>query len=337
MFSVGSLLILGEQNSGKTYLSQYIAGKYFNKRKIFQINPPNSGSIDISVFGETIKSAINTEEALKEGNKLKTLKDLEKDSVFIINDLELWWERCNDGAKVIEKISELINKYGCKFFFIVNTNIHSFRYMNKITPLSNSFQKILECDPFNAEELKDIILFRHKSTGIKYRLNNRREDDVSGWRQARLFSKHFNYSKGNVGVALNSWVNSIKIVSMSDKSEDLSISKGTGVVHIVEPKTPNLSRLKYMNPDWMIMVVQFILHKRLTLSKLVRITSMNAKQIESQLDNLIRADVIVIRTAGNPKLKDEKVEEEIKPESVYELNVFIRPFIVNDLVERGVL
>jgi len=337
MFSVGGLLILGEQNSGKTYLSQYISGRYFNKKKIIQINAPDSGSIDINVFGNAVKRAINTEEALTDGANLKSLKDVEKDSVFIFNDLELWWERSNEGAKVVEQIADIINKYGGKFFFIVNANIHSFRYINKIIPFSNSFQKMLDCEPFNAEELKDIILFRHKSTGIKYRLNKRREDDVSGWRQARLFSKHFNYSKGNVGVALNSWVNSIKIVSLSERSADLSVSKGTGIVHIIEPKTPNLNRLKYMSTDWMLILIQFILHKRITLSKLIRISAINSDKISNHIDSLVRARVIVLFTVGKNRLRNENLKESQEMEPVYELNPFLRPHIVNDMVERGVL
>ena len=335
--STGGLLIVGEQNSGKTYLSQYIAGKYFNKRKIYQVNPPDVGTIDINLFGKAIQNVIGAGEELEAGAKPRTLMDVEKDSVFIFNDIELWWERSQKGLVVIEQILKIINQHGGRIFFIVNSNIHSFRYINRLTHFSDGFQKMLECEPFSAEELKDIILFRHKSTGIRYRLKNKREDDISGWRQARLFSKYFNYSKGNVGVALNAWISNIHAVSLSDKAAELSVSKGTGLVQIKEPKIPNLDRLRHINSDWLLIIIQFILHKRMTVSKLGRVAHLESETVVSLVSLLLRAGVIVYSTSGRNRSNTSGEAEGDLEEAVYELNQFLRPHLVNDLVERGVL
>lgn len=335
--STGGLLILGEQNSGKTYLSQYIAGKYFNKRKIYQVNPPDAGSINMNVFGKAIQRVINDREDIEAGGALRSLKDVEKDSVFIFNDIELWWERSKDGLVVIDQMLKVINQYGGRLFFIFNGNIHSFRYINRLTNFSDSFQKMLECEPFSAEEIKDIVLFRHKSTGIRYRLNNKREDDITGWRQARLFSKHFNYSKGNVGVALNAWISNIHSVSLSDKAAELSVSKGTGLVQIREPRIPNLGRLRHMNPDWLLIIIQFILHKKMTIEKLKRVAHLPIEEVIGQVNLLLRAGVLVYSTAGRAKSKETEQEGDVVKDIVYELNQFLRPHLVNDLVERGVL
>jgi len=335
--STGGLLIVGEQNSGKTYLSQYIGGKYFNKRKIYQVNPPDFGSTDIKEFGRAIQQEINVREDLETSGTPRTLKDVEKDSVFIFNDIELWWERSKNGLVVIEQLLKIINGYGGKFFFIVNCNIHSFRYINRLTNFSDGFQKMLECEPFGAEELKDIVLFRHKSTGIKYRLNKKREDDISGWRQARLFSKYFNYSKGNVGVALNAWISNIHAVSLSDKAAELSVSKGTGLVQIREPKIPNLDRLRHINSDWLLIIIQFILHKRMTVEKLKRVAHLDMEIVVSQVNLLLRAGVIVYSSSGRSRGKAAEGDEQKVEVVAYELNQFLRPHLVNDLVERGVL
>ena len=335
--STGGLLILGEQNAGKTYLSQYIAGKYFNKRKIYQVNPPDSGSTDINVFGQAIQKVINDNEEIEAGGKARSLKDVGKDSVFIFNDIELWWERSKDGLHVIEQMLKIVNEYGGRLFFIFNGNIHSFRYINRLTNFSDSFQKMLECEPFSAEELKDIILFRHKSTGIKYRLNNTREDDISGWRQARLFSRHFNFSKGNVGVALNTWISNIHTVNLSDKAADLSVSKGTGLVQINEPRQPNLGRLRFMNPDWLLIIIQFVLHKRMTVDKLRRVSHLSLEAVTGQVNLLRRAGVLVYSSSGRSKPQKKEEGPDTGDEVVYELNQFLRPHLVNDLVERGVL
>ena len=335
--SMGGLLILGEQNAGKTYLSQYIAGKYFNKRKIYQVDPPDAGSTDINVFGKAIQKVINDREELASGGNTRTLKDVGKDSVFIFNDIELWWERSKDGLHVIEQMLKIVNEYGGRLFFIFNGNIHSFRYINRLTNFSDSFQKMLECEPFSAEELKDIILFRHKSTGIRYRLSNTREDDISGWRQARLFSRHFNFSKGNVGVSLNAWISNIHTVNLSDKAADLSVSKGTGLVQIIEPRQPNLDRLRFMNPDWLLIILQFVLHKRMTMEKLRRVSHLPLETVTGQVNLLRRAGVLVYSSSVRSKPQNNEGGSDAGEEVVYELNQFLRPHLVNNLVERGVL
>ena len=218
----GGLLITGEQNSGKTYLSQNIANKFFDNKKVYHINPPESGSIDVSVFKEAL---------IKEwgGNTIP------QDSVIIVNDLELWWERSENGFDIVNTITDMISDDNKTWFFIINVNIHSFRFMNKMKSIDGYFLNIIECEPFNAEELKDIILFRHRSTALKFELNGSNEDDLSVWTQARLFSRHFDYSRGNVGVALQAWISNV------EGFED-------GKLTIKKPGSHYAPELKYLNP-----------------------------------------------------------------------------------------
>jgi len=338
IFGSGGLLIAGEQNSGKTYLSQYIAGKFFNKKMIYQINAPDVGSINIADFEEAVMKALNPEQVnIEAGTETKTLATLNAQSVFIINDLELWWERSENGLIVIKHILRMINKYSNKYFFLVNINIYSYRYINKFVPLEKVFLKILDCEPFNAEELKDIILFRHKSTGLKYKLKNHREDDISVWRQAQLFSKHFNYSKGNIGVALQAWVSNIESVNVVDKSGDISFRKDSGRINIKEPKIPDLSRLKYMDPDWFLIILQFILHKRLSVEKIARISAESSHDLKRHLRDMIRVGVIVKTQKIRPLRSGDTPSSTEAEEHIFELNSFLRPHLVNEMVERNIL
>jgi len=325
-FGSGGLLVVGEQNAGKTYLSQFIAGKHFDKKRIYTINPPEGGSTDIVLFNKTMEAAINHRDSDKEEN----LDTLPAESVFILNDLELWWERSEKGLDVIRHVLEMIRIYGGKHFFVVNLNIYSYRYINKLLPFENGFLKILECEPFNAEELKDIILFRHKSTGLKYRYRNHREDDISVWRQAQLFSRYFNYSKGNVGVALQAWISNIVSVAMLEKSGEISYRQGTGKVYIQEPRTPDINRLSHMQPDWILLVLQFILHKRASLEKLLRISNMDRIELQKHLNNMIRVGLI-IHSPSQQNINESQGKE------IYELNNFLRPHLVNNMVEQEIL
>ncbi len=84
----GGLLILGEPHSGKSTLSITIANKYFDKKKIFQLNPPESGSISLSEFEKNIADTFN-----EVGTSDSIFNALPNGRVLILHDLELWWER----------------------------------------------------------------------------------------------------------------------------------------------------------------------------------------------------------------------------------------------------
>lgn len=334
-FGAGGLLISGEQNSGKTYLSQYIAGRYFNNKNTFQLNPIKGGSVDVSEFNRALYLAITEDQETSSeiGDLYQAMDNLPTSSVIIVNNVELWWERSVSGTKVIEHIVKIINHYGGKYFFIVNGNVYSLRKIKRLVDFSSVFLKEIECEPFSAEELKEIVLFRHKSTGLKYKLTNNREDDISIWREAKLFSKYFDYSKGNVGVALQSWICNINGVSTSDKAANMSFEQDNGVLYINEPQMPDINRLKFMDMDWSLIIQQFVLHKQMSLSKLVRVSSIPGKKMEKLVRDMNKVGLLIDISIN----KRQNMENGNGVEEVYEINPYLRSHLVNDLVMRGVL
>ena len=47
---------------------------------------------------------------------------LPEGSVVVFHDLELWWERSEDGHAVLEEIVRLIESHGSRCFFILGIN-----------------------------------------------------------------------------------------------------------------------------------------------------------------------------------------------------------------------
>ena len=331
-FGSGGLLIMGEQNSGKTYLSQYIAGKYFDKKHIFHITPPIGGSTDIGVLKTFILEGIaSPDEDVGIMSDLTTaLESLPKGSVILFNDLELWWDRSGSGMQAIDFIIRLINHYSNQIFFIVNCNVYSLKQIKRMMDVSGSFLMEIPCEPFSAEELRDVILFRHKSTGLKYKLNTQREDDMTVWREAKLFSKYFDYSKGNVGVALQAWISNIDSVATSEKPGQMSYERNSGVLFMSDPKVPDLKVLKRMNIDWTLIIQQFILHNHLSSEKLSNISTIDNAIIGRVIKEMNKVGLIF------PINRNENNGEDNNG-IVYQINPYILPHLVNDMVVRGLL
>ncbi len=299
----GAMLVVGEQNSGKTFFSYHISSSLVESSNVFIVNPPIGGSLNPKIFKKTFEEAV-----LIKGSYNQIFNKIAPQSIIIIDDLELWWEKSATGFTLVNDIIELIEKYSHKCFFIINVNIHSFEIINRIRPIQNHFLNIVECKPFNAEDLKNIVLFRHESSGLKFNLkvksltlSSKHQNQFRSMDFANLFAKYFNYSKGNIGTTLLAWV--ANIIEFNNK-----------VLTISPPKAPNISVLDNIKTDTFVILVQFILHKHITVKKLERILLQDSKTIIGKLNYLKRSGLIVEET-----------------ENIYRLNEYLYIHLINKL------
>ena len=298
----GGILVLGEANSGKTFFSQYFINKYFQDSTIYTLAPPYGGSTDPKTFKQALENTFEVE-----GSFYRMFNTIPDQSVLIIDDLSLWWEKADDGFGVIEQIMELINKYGKKCLFVVNLDKFSFGLINQITRIENYFINIIELEPFNSEELQQIVLNRHLSSGLKLRMANSLREHLRPWDYAKLFARYFSYSRGNAGVVLSAWLAHISDI---DKN----------VITITPPRIPDLSVLDQLKPDWYLLILQLILHKRANLKKLSRICLASIQEVKSHIEILKRSGIIVENQPG-----------------IYEVNGYLYPHIQSKLIEKEML
>ncbi len=297
----GGILLLGDRNSGKTAFSKYVTHRYLKKKQTYALFPPLQGSPTLQAFAEALRKATQ-----KYGDTTQILSQLPEGSTVVINDLELFWERHEDGLDVVRHLSQLIDDYGQKILFIVNMNPHAYKVINGITSLGDKFIEIINFHPFDAEELKDLIMKRHRSSGLSVRFAAD-EDQLGDLQLAQLFNSYFNLGEGNPGTALNSWLANIK--------------KATGNQLIIQkPESPSLAVFKELSEEWVMVITQIVLHKRITIDKLSRITEWDYHQSKTMIQAMLRAGLIIEKASGT-----------------YHIDPFIQPFVVKALKEREVL
>jgi len=270
----GALLLIGERFSGKSTLSQTIAAKYFDRQKVFHVFAPAGGSIDLKAFENRLAGALQ-----RDGKPNVMISTLPQRSVVIFHDLELWWERSKDGLQLIDKIIDLIYLLSDHCFFIVNSNSHSFRFINKIRSIEDTFINAIECQPFDSEEIQEAILLRHRSTGLKFELAGQREENISNLQLARLFNKYFDVSGGNIGQAMHYWISNIKKVEPK-------------LLKIQLPVNLNDFTLNNLNMEWLIILQQFELHGQLSRARLGRILGSDLNAADQAILYLKRSGLI---------------------------------------------
>ncbi len=298
----GGILITGDHNEGKTFFSQYFINKYYPEATVFHLAPPYGGSAEVKLFRESLEPVFEVS-----GTYYRMFNSIPDNSVLIIDDLALWWEKTDDGFAVVAQIMELIEKYGHRCLFVITLNKFTFSLMNRMYHIENHFLGFIELKPFNSEELQKIILTRHSSTSYKLMLSGGNHETLRPWDYARLFSRFFSYSGGNVGVTLNAWLAHITAINGNR-------------IYIAGPRQPDLSVLDRLYPDWYLLIVQLVLHKRANLRKLSRICKTNIQELKGNIDILRRAGIIDERNPG-----------------VYEIHAFMYPHILNKLIEKDMI
>ena len=280
----GAILITGEPGSGKSLLSKMMARQYVDLENIHFVDPPSEGSVNPKVFEQAIKKSMKYY-----GDFSTIFERMGKDAVIIFNDLELWWERSDQGYEVIERVVEMVDSFGDQCLFIFNMGIDCFGFINQLNAFGDTFIKIIEIEPYNTEQIKEIILKRHNSSRLKFSLSDIQEDKMGNLEIARLFGQIFSVSKGNIGAALQSW-----IAGMDEIEED-------GEIKMKLLKKPSVDCLNDLDADKTILLAQILLHRSLSMERLKRIVRMAEKKVSSELGLLKRAG-IVMESAGLLKI-----------------------------------
>ncbi len=300
---LGGILVIGERKAGKTALTHKIAHEHYKKERIYTLNASRAGSADLAVFTEAVKKITGQ----RTDNLDRIFNTLPSDSVFVINDLELWWERSKEGYRVINTITQLISQHSHQCLFVVNCNSYAYHFINNLQKIEDHFIAVIECEPFDAEALKDVIMLRHRSSGLRL-VNKSSEEEITTWKLASLFNKYFDYARGNVGVAMEAWINHIR--GMPDSN----------TISIVSPSMPDREILDSLDEDWIVYIVQFMLHRAFTFDKLVRVMRIPEAEVTRFLHSLMRAGIV------QENLKD-----------VYQLNPYIEPHLALKFRELEIL
>ncbi len=160
------------------------------------------------------------------------------------------------------------------------------------------------CRPFDARQLRKLILLRHSSSGIRFTINKYSEEKYSELRQARMFNRYFDISHGT---ALTTWLSQIKEVNGQEFSTSL-------------PEAPDTDVLYEIPDDWSVLLSQLLLHKRLNRADLLAMLGLTEPELHQQLEALLRC-----------KLIEEKAPE------LYVVNLPVQPYLIEVLKHKQLL
>jgi amino acid transporter len=277
----GMILVLSEPNAGKSALCKHFALQKANLYTAYHIFPPEDGSIDVLVMEEVLRKATGIQ-----GDSAVLFSMLPQNSMIILHDLELWWERSEPhGLDVIRHIKWMVEEFSDKYLFVVNTTPFSYSIINTAEPLDIDCAGVVRCRPFNSFELKQLILTRHNSSGLSLDFISNTEGLSNQFKIARLFNRLFAYSNGNPGVAMNAWLAGIQ--NYSDK-----------VITWKRPSLQDGSVLREMPEIWGHFCFQLLIHNRMSIDKMERCLQIERDQVVEITRTMERLNLITWYTTS---------------------------------------
>lgn len=256
-----ALVVVGEPGSGKSTVIQDVV-RELGSPAIVRVQAPEGGSASLQVFRQTVGVRAQLSDPFGH---------LADRSIVVIDDMEMWWERRTDGLVVIEAILEGVRKHGKRIAFVIGTSEYAFSLLDRLVPLTTSSTAILNCEPFAADDLGQAIMRRHQSSGLKFETQSTTEDEIGDWGRARLFTRYFDYSAGNMGTALAGWLSHIE-------------STDTETIKVRTPAGKNWDAIDDIDGDAKAVLLQLMLHREVSRDRLLRIFGRD----EADVDRVVR-------------------------------------------------
>jgi len=179
--------------------------------------------------------------------------------------------------------------------------------MRRVSTIDQAFLGEVRLMPFDAREIETIIMRRHKAAGIPFSIQGRDEQNYRSLHFARLFTKYFNFSSGNIGISLAAWIANITKVE-----DDLLLMR--------YPAIPDDLPLENLEENTLLSLIQLMLHHQMSADKLSRVMQLKKEEATSILDTLLKKNLITVNDSG-----------------VYEANPVMYRFIIERLKKAELL
>lgn len=276
----GALFITGDRLSGKSALLQRLTAEVLEKRRIVRVHAPAGGNAEPSSFDQALLRALDVSGAqASAANRRDAFAALPRGCLVFVDDAQLFWQRSPGGERILRRLLAQVDSQGGRALFVLSFETHAFRFISQFIPLADKALAVLDCAPVSAEALQEVITLRHASTGMKFQLGSKREEDISPLTLARHFSSIFDESQGNIGAALRAWLAQIRKV------------RGD-LLEIAPRARANFGALDALRPEWTAVLTQLILHKQLTETRLEEISGLPRHALRPDLTTLVRMGLV---------------------------------------------
>lgn len=264
-----SLIIYGESGIGKTSLLNKIESDFSNNEssdlKIFRINfdqKVTKKSELCSVISKVLEIE-NCEETI-----IKTLENFSKKTLIILDRCEDLFLSTKGGFEAFKLFSNLVNVSSQNIFWFASFHRYSWNYLSNATDCSNYFRYQFKLPRWNDSAIKELILKKHKISGLTLTYDSlifamhsqdsqKQLEDV----ERKFFQMLWSQSSGNPNTAIYLWISALRIVNNK-------------TLKITLPKAVKFSNLIKLSDEQLFIYAGIAKHRRLSIEEIIIITDL---------------------------------------------------------------
>jgi hypothetical protein len=216
-----AVAIIGERGSGLTTFLNFIENEIFTEipaTRIVFSKPEYNEDVILNIICDAFhfKRMHNWEELEQ--------KILEESShkICILENIHYMYIKTVNGFGGLEKFLNLLSRTKYSVFWISTCTLYSWQFLQKAISIDSHFQRLLTLYNITPEELKSIIMKRHRASGYllefestshphrkrKSKMND--ENPHHAHLEKIYFEKLHKFAGGNIATAILVWLRSIK-------------------------------------------------------------------------------------------------------------------------------
>jgi len=215
-----ALAVIGELGSGKTSLINSAIEQTLKGFRIYSKRFAQT-TIDETVLARELARMLRLPRAKTLDELLPRLLEMGQRAVIVLEDAHQLYHRELGGFATLRKLLLLIARTSSQVFWIVSMRKYTWGYLNNVLRISDNFTFVVNTENLTSDELKQVILARHRVSGFSLRFlpddvmeqrrKYRQADDDE--KQMMLGESYYEslgrYSEGNILAAIFYWLKSL--------------------------------------------------------------------------------------------------------------------------------
>lgn len=280
-------LVVGENGGGKSSLLQHYLKTVKEGVKIFYLSV-NRFYHSENDFYELMQDVFDNKELLSDQMVLEQIANHKGQQVIVLDGLERVFLRNTGGFDCIHKLLSIIVSTNSQAFWICSVSLHASNYLNKTISLKENFDYLIELSNISSEEMRNIVLKRHRLSGYivvyeddaKQLVENKKNKERQSELEIEYFHNLNKFADSNISLSLYFWLESIS--QFTDKE-----------LYIKQFRAPDFSFLETLTAEKIYTLLLIVLHGRITIDLHAKILNLS-KERSFWILNVLKEDSIVL-------------------------------------------
>ncbi len=219
--------LVGEAGSGITSMVSVFNEKFGHQYPFyrFSLDRKISTEEEFNTFLQTVFSDLEFKSIDELIEKIKNLKGRR---IIVIENVHQLFLRKLHGFDNLAQFFRLISQTNSRIFWLSTCLLYTYKYLDYTLNMSDYFGYVVNLDSLNKDQLKEIIIKRHKFSGFKLNFlppkdfhlkrtyRRMSEADKQTYLQEDYFNRLYKFAQNNLSMALLFWMRSV--INVEDNS-----------------------------------------------------------------------------------------------------------------------